>query len=259
MAHEVTNSPVDRGQLLPLARLAQEAIGRVELTVLADRGYYKGTDIKSCVDESMTTLIPKSKTSNNGANGLFPRSAFKYDARNNEYRCPADQILTYRHSSVEKEMSIDTYYVSIPTCRECALKSRCTTGVNRRMRRWEHEDVLEKMQENLEQMPDAMTLRASTVEHPFGTIKYWNGSRHFLMKQLKNVRTEMSLNVLAYNLRRMISIVGVTELIKIMEAIVLSKMQALVSRFQRLKSRAAITSKPYFWKLALGTGRLSAI
>ena len=96
-------------------------------------------------------------------------------------------------------MSIDTYYVSIPICRECPLKSRCTTAVNRRMRRWQHEDVLEKMQENLEQMPEAMTLRASTVEHPFGIIKYWNGSRHFLIKQLKNVRTEMSLNVLAYN------------------------------------------------------------
>ena len=95
VAHEVTNWPVDREQLLLLARLAQPALGRAKLTVLADRGYYKGTDIKSCVDESMTTLIPKSKISNNGANGFFPRSAFKYDAQKNEYRCPADQTLTY--------------------------------------------------------------------------------------------------------------------------------------------------------------------
>lgn len=259
IAHEVTNSPGDRGQLLPMARLAQEALGREVISVLADRGYYKGTDIKSCVDECMTTLIPKSMTSNSGANGFFPRSAFKYDAKANEYRCPADQVLTYRHSSVEKDMSIDTYYVSIPICRECTLKSRCTTGVNRRMRRWEHEDVLEKMQDDLEQMPEAMTLRASTVEHPFGTIKYWNGSRHFLMKQLKNVRTEMSLNVLAYNMRRMVSIVGVAELIKIIGAIELSRLLALVSRFQRLKSLVLITSKPNFWKLSFGTRQLSAI
>jgi len=101
IAHEVTNSPVDRGQLLPIARLAQEAMGRDELTVLADRGYYKGTDIKSCVDEGMITLVPKSLTSNSGANGLFPRSAFKYDAKNNEYRCPANQIRNGRQSPTD--------------------------------------------------------------------------------------------------------------------------------------------------------------
>ncbi len=235
VAHEVTNSPVDRGQLLPLARLAQEALGRDELKVFADRGYYKGTDIKSCVDEGMITLIPKSLTSNNGARGLFPRSAFKYDAQKNEYRCPADQVLTYRHSSVEKGMSINTYYVSNPICRACRLKSHCTVGVNRRMRRWEHEDVLETMQDHLEQTPDAMTIRARTVEHPFGTIKLWTGSRHFLMRRLKNVRTEMSLNVLAYNLQRMISIVGVPELIKAVRAVFVSVLGALERRFKRMK------------------------
>lgn len=215
VAHEVTNSPVDRNQLLPMARLAQDALGRDGLTVLADRGYYKGSEIKSCVDDGMVTLIPRSLTSNNGADGLFPRSSFRYDAQADEYRCPANQALTRRHNSVEKGMSIDTYYVSIPICRACKLKPRCTTGVNRRMRRWEHEDVLEKMQEHLERMPDAMAVRASTVEHPFGTIKLWTGSRHFLTKRLKNVRTEMSLNVLAYNLRRMISILGVPELMRV--------------------------------------------
>lgn len=106
--------------------------------------------------------------------------------------------------------------MSIPICRSCELKPRCTAGVNRRMRRWEHESVLEAMQEHLQQMPDAMAVRASTVEHPFGTIKLWTGSRQFLTKQLKNVRTEMSLNVLGYNLRRMIRILGVSELMKVM-------------------------------------------
>lgn len=242
IAHEVTNSPVDRGQLLPLARLAQEALGTQELTVFADRGYYKGTDIKSCVDEGITTLIPKSLTSNPGANGLFPRSAFHYDAQNNEYRCPANQVLTYRFSSVEKGMSIDTYYVSNPICRACEFKSQCTVGVNRRMRRWEHEDVLEAMEEKLQQTPDAMATRASTVEHPFGTIKLWTGSRHFLTKELKNVRTEMSLSVLAYNLRRMISILGVSELIKAVRDAADQFLWLVVRLSKRVKSGI------YYWQ-----------
>lgn len=214
IAHEVTNSPVDRGQLLPLARLAQSASGIEELTVLADRGYYKGTDIKACVEENMTTLVPKSKTSPTGAIGLFPRNAFKYNAECNEYRCPADQALTLRFTSDEKGLIMDTYFASSLICRECKLKARCTVGTSRRIKRWKHESVLEKMEECLQQKPDAMAVRAMTVEHPFGTIKLWTGSRHFLMKRLKNVRTEMSLNVLTYNLLRMISIVGVSELIK---------------------------------------------
>ena len=213
IAHEVTNSPVDRSQLLPLARLAQSALCRDELTVIADRGYYKGTDIKACVDEHITTLVPRSLTSNNGARGLFPRSAFKYDAAADEYRCPANQILARRHRSIEKGMTIDTYYVSNPICRACELKDKCTTGLNRRVRRWEHENVLEEMQTALEQTPESMTLRAQTVEHPFGTLKLWMGARHFLMKRLNNVKTEMSLHILAYNLRRMMSIIGVPALV----------------------------------------------
>ena len=238
VTHKVTNIPTDRGQLLPMARLVQATLKTEDLCVLADRGYYKGTDIKTCVDEGITTLVPKSLTSGNGANGFFPRSAFKYDAENNEYRCPADQILTYRHSSVDKQnMKMDTYYASSLTCRDCELKSQCTVGVNRRMRRWEHEDVLEKSEEKLQSTPDAMTTRASTVEHPFGTIKLWTGSQHFLMKTLHNVRTEMSLNVLAYNLRRMISILGVKELIKAIQAIAICIFWASVAQCKRSKCR----------------------
>ena len=201
----------------------------------------------------MITLVPKPLTSNNGANGLFPRSAFKYDAQKNEYRCPANQALTYRHSSMEKGMSIDTYYVSVPICRACEQKSQCTVGVNRRMRRWEHENVLEKMQDHLTQMPEAMTTRASTVEHPFGTIKLWTGSRHFLMQRLKNVRTEMSLNVLAYNLRRMISILGVLELINVLRAIVVYVFSALLRRFKPLRS--LLLCSPPLMRIAKGAAR----
>ena len=214
ITHEVTNSPVDRGQLLPLARSAKEALHKDVLAVFADRGYYKSTDIKACIDEDILTLVPKSMTSNNGARGFFPRSAFKYNEETDEYHCPADQVMTHRGTSTESGKKTKRYFVSSIICRECKLKLQCTTGPNRKMTRWEHEEVLEKMQLQLDQTPDAMTVRAQTVEHPFGTLKLWMGARHFLMKQLKNVQTEMSLHVLAYNLRRMITIFGVAALME---------------------------------------------
>ena len=110
-----------------------------------------------------------------------------------------------------------TYYVSAPICRDCKLKSHCTVGVNRRIRRWEHEDVLDDIEQKLNAMPEAIKVRAQTVEHPFGTLKLWMGARHFLMKRLENVRTEMSLHVLAYNLKRMMSIFGVSKLMELIK------------------------------------------
>ena len=214
IAHEVTNSPVDRGQLLPLSRLAKEALNKEELTIFADRGYFKSTDIKACIDEDILTLVPKSMTSNNGARGFFPRSAFIYNKETDEYRCPAGQVMTHRGTSTESDKEMKRYFVSSLICRDCKLKSQCTTGPARKMTRWEHEEVLDQMQEQLDQTPDAMTVRAQTVEHPFGTLKLWMGARHFLMKRLENVKTEMSLHVLAYNLKRMMSIVGVPTLIE---------------------------------------------
>lgn len=134
-------------------------------------------------------------------------------------------------------METDTYYASSLICRRCDRKSKCCVGENRRIKRWKHEDVLEEVQEKLEQTPDAMTIRARTVEHPFGTIKLWTGSRHFLTKGLDNVRTEMSLNVLAYNLQRMISVLGVVELIKVVRALSLLKITQLIANVTRYKSR----------------------
>ena len=246
VAHQVTNSPVDRNQLLPMAKLVQATLRRGEFTVLADRGYYKGTDIRSCVIEGITALVPKPLTSGSGASGLFPRSAFKYDAIKDEYRCPADEVLSRRHSTRDKDMKMDCYYVSVPICRACKLKTKCTVGVNRRMMRWEHEDVLEKMAEKLTAMPEAMTVRAQTVEHPFGTLKLWMGARHFLMKRLKNVRTEMSLHVLAYNLRRMISILGVPKLLEVLRdwaAFLKLAIVGLCIAISAIKNRISITDE----------------
>lgn len=212
IAHDVTNSPVDRNQLFPMAGLTQHTLKKDELNVLADRGYYKGEAIKACYDAGINVLVPKTFTSGNKAAGRFDKQDFHYDVQRDHYTCPAGEILRHRHQCVEKGMTIHAYYASQVTCRNCALKPQCTKGKERRVRRWKHENLLDTMEETLRKTPDAMPMRARTVEHPFGTIKTWMGSAHFLMRRLKNVRTEMSLHVLAYNLRRMMSIMGIKPL-----------------------------------------------
>ena len=218
LEHEVTNSPIDRGQLYSMAQLAKQVIPDDELTVLADRGYYKGEDIRACHLAGIKVLVPKPLTSNSKALGLFDKRDFRYDSAQDVYHCPAGEALPRRHQSVEKGITIHVYYASPVVCRDCRLKSKCTRGKERRVRRWEHERVLESMAEELRRMPDAMRVRAQTVEHPFGTLKLWMGTTHFLTKRLKNVRTEMNLHVLAYNFRRMISIFGVAPLVEAVRA-----------------------------------------
>jgi hypothetical protein len=218
VAHEVTNAPVDRGQLSSMAKLAQEAVQADELTVLADRGYYKGEEIRACYSAGIKALVPKMNTSGNKKLGLFDKQDFQYEPAKDQYRCPAGEALPRRHSTVENGMTIHAYYASYLVCQTCTLKSKCTKGKERRVKRWEHEGLLDAMESDLRNTPDAMPMRARTSEHPFGTLKTWMGSSHFLMKRLKNVRTEMSLHVLAYNLRRMISIMGVAPLIEVMRA-----------------------------------------
>jgi hypothetical protein len=138
---------------------------------------------------------------------------FIYNAEHDRYTCPAGQHLTRGKVRSDRRDNIDPYR-NLTACSTCALKPRCTPDKHRRVKRWEHEDVLDRMQARLERLPEAMTIRRQTVEHPFGTIKAWMGSTHFLMKTLEKVRTEMSLHVLAYNLKRMISIVGIKPLLK---------------------------------------------
>ena len=153
-------------------------------------------------------------TSDNKAKGFYDKRDFVYIEANNEYRCPAGERLIHRGSSQEDGMKIENYFASSLTCRQCALKAQCTTGKERRVRRWEHEGVLDAMQNRLDRNPGKMKQRRCTVEHVFGTLKFWMGSAHFLMKTLKHVGTEMSLHVLAYNLRRVINILGIADFMK---------------------------------------------
>ena len=157
-------------------------------------------------------MVPKPLTSNAGARGRYDKADFVYHAETDTYRCPAGEDAPYRHTSREAGKAIRVYW---PTaCQDCALKSNCTTGKERRIRRWEHEDVLERAQERLDNDPSKLALRSMTVEHPFGTIKSWMGATHFQMRRLKNVATEMALHVLAYNIKRVMQIVGTQNLIR---------------------------------------------
>jgi len=216
VAHEVTNVGHDRTQLFSMAKQARTATGKEDLTVVADRGYFKGEEILECDQAGMVSLVPKSLTSNSLADGRFDKQDFIYIASDDEYRCPAGQRAIKRFTTVEAGMMLDVYWTS--ACPRCPIKARCTTTDYRRIRRWKHEAVLEAMQERLDRQPEAMKLRRQTVEHPFGTLKAWMGATHFLTKRLPRVSTEMSLHVLAYNLKRVMQIVGIRPLMQAMRA-----------------------------------------
>lgn len=214
VAHEVTNDGSDRSQLSPMAKLAREAMGVKELSAVADRGYFKSEEIHACHEAGITVFVPKVVTSGATAAGRFGREDFIYDSSNNEYQCPAGDRLIWRFSSMEKGLKMDCYWSS--NCQSCSLKKQCTPSVQRRVKRWEHESILDTMQSRLDQNSEMMRIRKQTVEHPFGTLKTWMGATHFLTKTLPRVSTEMSLHVLAYNMKRVIKILGSAAL---MEAI----------------------------------------
>ena len=216
VAHEVTNVGSDRDQLSAMAKQAQEAMASETLSVVADRGYFKSEEILACQDANIITYVPKPMTSAAKADGRFNNDAFIYDAAKNEYTCPAGEALIWRFSSIEKGMKLHRYWSS--KCQGCTLKLQCTPSKQRRVRRWEHEAVLEEMQNRLSNAPEMMRVRKRTVEHPFGTLKQWMGATHFLTRRLPGVSAEMSLNVLAYNLKRVMNILGTRGLIKAMSA-----------------------------------------
>ncbi len=219
VAHEVTNDGIDRHQLYAMAEKARDATEIEELEVVSDRGYYTGTEIVACEDAGIRTIVPKPLTSASKKKGLFTKQDFIYDSEHDQYRCPAGEHLTWRFDTFERGLKLHVYSASVSTCRACPKKAQCTEGSHqRRIRRWEREDVLDEMQARLDEAPQMMQMRRQTVEHPFGTLKAWMGATHFLTKTLPRVRTEMSLQVLAYNMLRVMNLLGVGALIEAMRA-----------------------------------------
>ena len=209
----------DRGKLEEMIRLTQQVLKQKKLTVLADKGYYSGCDIKATQDMGASVLVPKSDTSGAKKEGIFNRALFKYDSNRDLYVCPAGNELPCKRDVKEGGMQLKIYLNHI-ACRDCKIRAKCTQSKRepRKIKRWIHEGEMEEMLTRLKNAPDTVIIRKQTVEHPFGRIKMWMGATHFLTKQLKNVSTEMSLHVLAYNLKRMMSIVGTDSLIKAIRA-----------------------------------------
>ena len=216
IAHEVTNVGPDNGQLSNMSDQAREALDVDKLEVVADRGYYKGEEILACEQADITVYVPKPLTSGAKAEGRFGKQDFVYVADEDVYLCPAGERLIRHMTCEERGRVLHRYWTS--ACTRCAIKAKCTTGYERRITRWEHEAVLETVQQRLDGNPEKMRQRRETVEHPFGTIKSWMGATHFQMKTLKHVGTEMALHVLAYNLKRVMKILDIEPLMAAIRA-----------------------------------------
>jgi len=216
VTHEVTNVGNDRAQLARVAAAAKATLQTHTLEAVADRGYFDAQEILACDEAGITVTLPKPMTSGAKAQGRFGKQDFRYVAEEDAYICPADERLTYRFTREESGLRLRRYWTN--ACRSCAIKQRCTPAIQRRVSRWEHEHVLEAVQNRLDEHPEKMRQRRVTVEHPFGTIKARMGATHFLMKTIPRVASEMALHVLAYNLTRAINIIGVGPLLSAMRA-----------------------------------------
>jgi hypothetical protein len=204
VTHDVINVGNDRSQLARMAKETKATLGTESLDVVADRRYFDSEEILACEESGITVTLPKPMTSPKGA--LASRTS----------SMSASERLTYRYTNEEDGKTLHRYWTT--ACLTCALKPKCTTGRERRIPRWEHEHVFETVQRRLDEHPEKMRQRRETVEHPFGTIRARMGATHFLMKTLKRVSTEMALHVLAYNLTRVMNIMGTGPLLAAMRA-----------------------------------------
>ncbi len=212
VAVEVTNEPTDRNWLSPMAIEAKTVMGVETLVVVADKGYSSAREVEACVNANITPYLPKPETSANKALGLFTKDDFRYDRERDLYVCPAGEELTFRHASHEKGRDVRYYRTYV--CGRCALRPQCTrNSQSRRISRSANESVLEEMNARVAANPEILRKRKAIVEHPFGTIKRWMNQLYFLMRGLGNVRAEFSLSALAYDLKRILAIVGVPTLL----------------------------------------------
>jgi len=211
VTHQVTNIGADQGQLHNIALQAKELLEVDKLEAIADAGYWSRDSIKKCDDDSIETYVPHPTRSGNKKKGMYTKEDFQYNPDNDTYQCPAGHIMTCRGTRIASGKTERKYITD--ACYTCAIKSKCTTAKRKRyINRWVHENVMEELDKRVENNPDKMKLRKALVEHPFGTIKHWMGYHHFLTRGIDKVSAEMSLSVLAYNLKRVLNIVDFKEL-----------------------------------------------
>jgi len=208
---QVTNQVVDMGLLTQTAEPAKEALGVETIDVVADKGYFKIEDIEACEKAGITPYVPRPQRGPSVKAGLFRKDEFQYDAATDSYVCPAGQHLHPYSSALLRGLK-KINYVNKLACDDCSIRSRCTAGTFRTVSRLENEAVLDRMAVRLAKRSVVLDRRRETVEHPFGTIKQWMNQGAFLMRGLEKVRAEFSLTALAYNLRRVLNLVGFAEL-----------------------------------------------
>ena len=207
----VTNQVLDLGLLTQTAEPARAILGVAQIDVVADRGYFKFEDIEACEAAGMTPYVPKPQRGSAVREGFFIKDEFRYDPAEDVYISPAGERLGHKYESKSRDLTkVD--YSNRAACLACALRPRCTNSF-RRVSRLENEAVLDRMAARLKARPEVLDRRRDTVEHPFGSIKQWMGQGAFLMMGLENVRAEFSLTALAYNMRRVINILGVKPMI----------------------------------------------
>ena len=208
-AYAVTNEGNDVNCLAELAQGAQRELGVEELKVCADRGYYNTAQIKTCEDAGIE--VHMERPAPRQVEGIFPLERFTYDAIKDSYTCPAGKRLSYR--TFDKEKRVRCYWTE--ACQRCELKSQCTTGKGpRKIKRPLGQDAADRMLQRVAEDPQVLELRKQLVEHPFGTIKRQMGQDYFLMRGQEKVRGETSLTLLAYNLKRVMKLLGVDKLIE---------------------------------------------
>ena len=211
-ADHVTNDVTDYRQLADVAIEAKANLEVQRTEVVADKGYYNASEVSRCEQNGITPFIPKADTSANTRQGLFGKSKFRYDAAKDVYHCPGGQELTYRFSTFELERDLRYYRAS--ACNSCALKKQCTRNkANRTITREDNEHLVEAMAQRMKAQPQKFRLRKTLAEHPFGTIKRAMGYTHFTLKGLEKVRAEWSLITLAYNLKRVLKLMSIPQLI----------------------------------------------
>src|SRR3954468_20626942 len=210
---QVTNHVLDMGLLTETAEPAKEILGVATIDVVADKGYFKIEDIEACEKAGMEPYVPRPQRGPSVRAGFFRKDEFKYDPETDSFTCPAGQRLTPYSSSALRQLK-KINYANRKACRDCPLRARCTDNQFRTVSRLENEAVLDRMQERLAKRPEVLNQRREAVEHPFGSIKQWMNQGAFLMRGLEKVRAEFSLTALAYNIRRVLNLVGFADLMR---------------------------------------------
>jgi transposase len=212
--HEVTQDASDNRQLLPVAQAAKAVLQQNALTVVADAGYSNGEQFQACEAAQIEAFVPANRAINNhGDTPHFQKEAFEYCAETDSWHCPNDCTLTRK----QMNKGAVIYAANPSDCASCPLHAKCTDAKQRFITRHAHEDAFERMGARLAAHPEMMRRRQETVEHPFGNIKQWiMGNGRFLLWGLHGASTEMALAVTAYNLKRVINILGTNRMMALL-------------------------------------------